>query len=510
MTTDLLVNEAWRPATAPARLRELAADPVLARIVASRIGLPADLAEELAAEVALRAEAGGPPWTAVARALAAQPATGPERLALLAAHPDEGVRRAAAVHRATPGSAVDALAADPSAVVRRALAAREELPRAVGAVLAADVCADVRLAVARRVGVRPEELDALADDPDPRVRRVLAVLGRGSAADLTDPDPSVRRTAVERHGHRDLAPLPEALVGDPDPAVRELLASRWRNHDPAALARLAADAEPQVRAAAAGNWYTPVAQLTALAADPDRTVLAGLVGNRLAPPAALVGLIDTLAGLAEADAATGREPDPDEREERRRLVHEVLDHPATPPESLRRLYALELTPYFHEGNALSQPNWPPDLFARFALGYCESTVEGEEERESFARIERAVGTEPPEQVLAAMLGSPIHYLRRAVANRHTPPEALAEAARSPKGYDLDDLARNPAAPREVLLGWAAENWRCSAMLENPELPVPVLAAIARCSDDDHAAEARDLLEVRALRARARRETPTPC
>ncbi|MGW4896881.1 hypothetical protein ACWEQL_32175, partial [Kitasatospora sp. NPDC004240] len=49
MTTDHLVNEAWRPTTPPQRLRELAADPVPARIVASRIGLPAD-ADVLLAE----------------------------------------------------------------------------------------------------------------------------------------------------------------------------------------------------------------------------------------------------------------------------------------------------------------------------------------------------------------------------------------------------------------------------------------------------------------------------
>ncbi|MEE1822081.1 hypothetical protein PUR61_07730 [Streptomyces sp. BE20] len=512
MTTDLLVDEAWRRATPPARLRELAADPALARIVASRIGLPADLAEELA----VRAEAGGdvPRWTPVARALAAQPATAPARLARLSAHPDEGVRRAAAVHRATPRRAVKALAADPAVAVRRALAAREKLPRSVAAVLVADPCADVRLTVARRVGARPEELDALVGDPDPRVRRVLTALGRSSAADLADPDPRVRRTAVERRGHRDLAPVLDTLAGDPDPAVRALVATRWRNHDPVSLARLADDPDPRVRAAAADNWYTPVAQLTALAADPDRRVLAELSDNRLAPPAALTRLADTLAGLADDDTAAGREPDPEEREERRRLVHAVLGHPATPPETLRRLHALELNPYFHEGNAMSQPNWPADLLIGFGLDYSGRNVEGEAERASFDRIERAVGTQPPEQVLAAMVGSPVYYLSRAVANRHVPPEALAEYARaaalSPEGHDLDDLARNPAAPRDVLLGWAAENRYCSTMMENPELPVPVLAAIAGCSDDDHAAEARDLLEVRTLRAAARGETGNPC
>lgn len=506
MGTDPLVDEAWRASTPPERLRELAREPGTARIVASRIGLPADLAHELA----LRVEAGGPEWTAVARALAAQPATTGERLALLAAHPDEGVRRAAAVHRATPGPALRALAADASPAVRRALAARERLPRQVGAVLVADGSADVRLTIARRVGVRPAELRALAGDRDPRIRRVLVALGHADAAGPTDPDARVRRTAVARRGHRELADLLPALAQDGDRGVRELVAVRWRNHDPALLARLAADPEPSVRAAAAGNWYTPVEQLTALAADPDPGVLAALGDNRLAPPDALARLAERLAERAAGRDAGEALPE----DEHRRLVHAVLDHPATPPETLRRVHDLALTPYFHQGNAMSQPNWPADLLVRFGLDYCASTVEGEAEQASHASISRAADHEPAAGVLAAMVASPIYYLRAAAANRHTPPQALAAFVRDgdPQldGGHLDDLARNPAAPREVLLAWAAEGTRCREMLANPELPVPVLAAIARGADDDLAAEARDLLEVRGLRAAARRERTHPC
>ncbi|MGW4896111.1 hypothetical protein ACWEQL_28230, partial [Kitasatospora sp. NPDC004240] len=448
------------------------------------------------------------------RALAAQPATAPGRLARYAAHPDEDVRRAAAVHRATPEPAVTALAVDASTAVRRALAAREDLPRPAAAVLLADPEGDVRLTMARRVGALPEDLDALVGDPDPRVRRVLSALGRTSEADLSDPDARVRRAAVERRRHLDLAAHLPALARDEDPGVRELAAARWRNHDPDALAVLAADPVADVRAQAAANWFTPVEALTALGSDPDPEVLRRLAGNRLAPPSALTRLVDTFARQA-AEAAAGGFPDIGSPDDRSSLIHAVLRHPATPPGELRRLHALDILPGFHPGNAMSQPNWPPDLLISFGLQYCASTVSGEEERAHFDRITEAAETEPLEQVLAEMVAGPIYYLRAAVANRHTPPQALARFVREGdpelENYHLEDLAQNPALPQEIMLDWVAQGTRCGYLLRNPELPVPVIDAIARRPDEYFADEARDLLEVRRLRAAARHErTEEPC
>ncbi|MFD9302088.1 hypothetical protein ACFWCB_05180 [Streptomyces sp. NPDC060048] len=503
MDMDDDVTEAWRPATPLSRLRELAAQaPGPARIVASRIGLPAELAEE----VAIRAIAGGPDWFGVLRALAAHPATSAERLAELAAHPEESVRRVAAVHRATPKAAIKALAQDGSAAVRRALAGREKLPRKVAASLVADASGEVRLALARRVGARPEHLRALATDPDARVRRVVAALGYAGDADLTDPDPGVRRTAVHKRAAPELESLLNTFAQDPDTRVRELIAQQDRNRTPAVLALLAADAEPCVRAAVAANAFTPVQQLTELADDPSLAVLGAIAQNTTAPPEALARLIDTIAHSFgdSASIALGQEEDV------QRLVYAALEHPATPPESLRALHALDLWPYFHPGNAMDQPNWPPDLLVGFGLTYCAGTVSGEAERESFAAIDDAQHTEPLGDVLAAMVRSPIYYLRRAVANRHTPPEALAEFVRDPARAEdtslLNDIAKNPATPVEILLAWAEAGVRQYSMLQNPALPEPVLAAIAAGTDTSDAARARKQLEVRALRA----GTETPC
>ncbi|MFD9515892.1 hypothetical protein [Streptomyces sp. NPDC059979] len=504
MDMDDEVAEAWRPATPPARLRELAARaPETARIVASRIGLSAELAEEVAG----RAVAGGPDWFGVLRALAAHPATSSERLAEFAAHPEESVRRVAAVHRATPKATVKTLARDSSAAVRRALAGREKLPRKVAALLVADDSAEVRLALVRRVGARPEHLRALASDPDVRVRRVVAALGHAGDADLTDPDPGVRRTAVDKRPAAELVPWLDDLARDPDCRVRELIAQRYHNRTPAVLARLAADAEPSVRAAAAANAFTPVQQLTELAGDQSLAVLVAISENTTAPPEALARLVDTIAhSFGHDESVAGQQ----EREEVQRLVYEALQHPATPPESLRTLHALDLWPYFHPGNAMAQPNWPPDLLVEFGLSYCASTVSGKAERKSFAAIDEARHTEPLGDVLAAMVRSPIYYLRRAVTNRHTPPEALAEFVRDPARADdtshLDAIAANPATPVEILLAWAEAGVRHHDMLKNPALPEPVLAAITACPDTWYAAEAHWLLEVRELRA----GTETPC
>ncbi|MFJ9517514.1 hypothetical protein ACIRPK_04465 [Kitasatospora sp. NPDC101801] len=121
MGTAALIREAGEAGTTTARLRELAAgEPEVARAVAARTGLTSALAEELAVRWA-----GDVAGVGVLRALAAQPATGPEWLALLAVHPDELVRRAVAAHRSTPRPTVRALAADSAPGVRRAVAARE-------------------------------------------------------------------------------------------------------------------------------------------------------------------------------------------------------------------------------------------------------------------------------------------------------------------------------------------------------------------------------------------------
>jgi hypothetical protein len=494
MENDGTAAEARRPGTPIPRLRELAEqEPWLARIVASRIGLPADLAEEIAA----RAAAGeGDSWAGVLRAVAAQPATSADRLALLATHPDPSVRGVVAVHRSTPKSALKLLAADGSVAVRRALAARERLPRRLAERLLVDASGDVRLTMARRIDAQPEQLRSLAGDPDPRVRRVVAALGHAGGADLSDPDPVVRRNAVRSRDFAGLGPVLADLARDEDPGVRALAAEQHRNEDPVSLAVLAEDREPSVRIVAAGNWFTPVEQLTALAADPDLRVLCALSDNEFAPPQTLARLVETVEERYADAVPTADDPSDGVR----RLVVNLLDHQAAPPESLRRLHALRPC-HFHPGNAMSQPNWPGDMVVDFGLEYCASTIEGEAERASFAEVHAARHGGRLTDALCAMVRSPVYYLRAAVANRHVPAEVLAEFARTADreldGYHLDDLAANPALPLEVQLDWANAGERCSYLLRNPELPEPVLRVLS--DQPDEAFAARHVLAVRAHR-----------
>lgn len=495
---DELVSEAWRAATPKSRLRELAAkDPHLARIVASRIGLSAKLAEELAvrasgADGTAQADAApGDVW--VLRALAAQPATSPHRLTLLARHPDEQVRRAVALHRSTPKPALKVLLGDASAEVRRALAAREKLPRKIAAALLADASADVRLALARRFEADPDHLRALAADPDPRIRRVVAALGYADGADLTDDDVRTRRIAVDRSGLEELAPHLDRMVRDPDARVRQLCAYMRHNHSPAPLAVLAADPVPTVREYAAMNWYTPAEALSALAGDTDLRVLERISDNPFTPPQALAALVETVPSNLD-----GSSPGP-----MRNIISQLLDHPAIPPEALRALYAKN-PPYFHMSNAMGQSNWPPDLVIEFALSY-SAPVEGEDELRSYSEIDAARRSEPLDQVLATMLTSPIHYARRAAAaNRHTPPHALAEYVRTAdperEQYSLDGVARNPSTPVEILNAWAAAGERHYELLKNPYLAASVLETIAASDSTSYASQARQALEVQGYRA----------
>ncbi|GGZ05489.1 hypothetical protein GCM10010343_34050 [Streptomyces avidinii] len=58
------------------------------------------------------------------------------------------------------------------------------------------------------------------------------------------PGPAVRRTAVRKRSAPELTPWLGALAQDPDTRVRELIAQQHHNRTPAVLALLAADPEP--------------------------------------------------------------------------------------------------------------------------------------------------------------------------------------------------------------------------------------------------------------------------
>lgn len=119
-------------------------------------------------------------------------------------------------------------------------------------------------------------------------------------------------------------------------------------------------------------------------------MLVAISQNETAPPETLARLVDTIT----RSFGGGQSITPGQEVDVQRLVYAALEHPAAPPESLRALHALDLWPYFHPGNAMDQPNWPPDLMIEFGLQYCASTVSGKAERASFAAIDEARRAEP--------------------------------------------------------------------------------------------------------------------
>jgi len=141
-------------------------------------------------------------------------------------------------------------------------------PQAAGDMLHSEDAEARRIAVegiARKVGkLAASDLEAAANDPDPRVRRAaLRWLGQlkdpGAVAlareRLADPDDAVRAaagSALARIGQGDLAALGRRALGDRALAVRlagvELLAAA---RDRAALAQLADDPDPVVASEAA-------------------------------------------------------------------------------------------------------------------------------------------------------------------------------------------------------------------------------------------------------------------
>jgi hypothetical protein len=196
----------------------------------------------------LSALAAGGEW---ARRLAARhPATPPEALARLLADPVPAIRAAAAAHPSAPAAAPEPPAeptvrleelitaagpadgADPPLAVALALAAHPSVPPSLLARLAEHGALAVRAAVAENPALDPGRLEIL--------RRA------GSRADLAafePPDPALPAS--------DLARL--AAGG----GWARLLAARHPTTAPADLARLAADADPLVRAEAFRNPGCP-------------------------------------------------------------------------------------------------------------------------------------------------------------------------------------------------------------------------------------------------------------
>ncbi|GGT72097.1 hypothetical protein [Streptomyces lateritius] len=318
--------------------RLFAADPVVERRerLAACPGLPADVAETLAADPDVRVVAELARWTTtsglaarlathphteVRRGVAANEATPPSVLARLidgaelpparwcpacdgsdvpfglppGASCDDGSHedavtelwRTAVQNPTTPAEAVAGFADHPSLLLRLLLAARPDLPSAVRRRLAADPCPAVRADLARNPAVDEALIRRLAADEAPDVLRGLAhhprvpldVLARLTAATRIGP------TLLPRIADASAAEV-ESLARSPHPELRMLLAER-RDLPPAVRDALAADTDAKVVRSLAPHPGLSEAQLGAILDRHGGQVAARVAANPDATPALL-------------------------------------------------------------------------------------------------------------------------------------------------------------------------------------------------------------------------------
>jgi hypothetical protein len=162
---ELLLREAERSSTSPARLAELFARETVRRdsaVVAALAANPSTPPEVLRRLAAGEAE--------VAFRLAQNPATPPGLLTSLASRTEASVRSAVAANPRTPAATLVLLAGDGELAVRRVVARNAAVPPAALAALARDADRDTRLLVASNPSIPASALRLLAQDPDEKVR----------------------------------------------------------------------------------------------------------------------------------------------------------------------------------------------------------------------------------------------------------------------------------------------------------------------------------------------------
>lgn len=224
---------------------------------------------------------------------------------------------------ALPDDQVSALAADPSPRVRRVVAGRKDLTASAAGALAVDRDRQVRERLADNPTCPAEVLGRLMDDPHWRVR--------WTAAQNPSPDPAVREAAL-RSGRPDvrealaqrryLTPeMSTVLAGDPHVDVR--LQLLWNSPWHQIPIGLATDPSPRVRAEVAGSDRVPSTVLRQLAVDKAAAVRAAAAGNPRTPHDVVMTLArdrstvvrSALAALRPGDpevtAALRNDPDPD-------------------------------------------------------------------------------------------------------------------------------------------------------------------------------------------------------
>lgn len=197
-------------------------------------------------------------------ALASGPDTAEATLRELGQDKSVKVRVAVAGNPGAPADLLTALVEDPRWEVRHAAAENPHRAARTAALASRDPL--TRAVASRRADLNTDDLRALANDPDPRVRTQLALVCRDEvtlAALARDAVPSVRESTLHNEALR-LDDV-EMLASDPIARVRAVAASSRRLRA-GTLTRLAHDRSSQVR------W-------SVLLFNPERLDLAAVIAQ---------------------------------------------------------------------------------------------------------------------------------------------------------------------------------------------------------------------------------------
>ncbi|WP_151774138.1 hypothetical protein [Streptomyces abyssomicinicus] len=269
--------------------------------LAARPGLPSRVCEQLAAD----------PSPGVRADLAGNPAIDDDLMRVLAGDPGHDVRRRLAHNPQVPldvltrlaGSArmgdtlvpriaaaspdeVEELAQSPDPAVRMLVARRRDLPPATRDALAADPDAKVVKSVAPHPGLSEAQLRAMADRHGVRVVAKIAANPDATPAlleDLTRHGPSVRKALREVARHpRATAPALLACLAD---RRARPMAARHPALPPSVVVELLTDTDGQVVAAAASNPSLPLATMSDLVSRLERRPVPGAAATARTPGA---------------------------------------------------------------------------------------------------------------------------------------------------------------------------------------------------------------------------------
>ncbi|MCU0756109.1 MAG: hypothetical protein MUE46_13440 [Xanthomonadales bacterium] len=459
MDLKTLRAEAKAVHTSDARLLELLKiDPALSRTI---LGRP-HLSDAIYAHLL---QLNGIPTLRLMATLSHAP---PHQMRQLAQHKNLNVVKALAANPALPTDTLQLLAQHPKTTVREVIAARSGLNPPTRAALLADKDAAVRVAMVTNPDVSAAEQEALLDDPSPEVRARLAGIrspARYAHRLLHDHHPAVLAQAIRHADQTDVSPHFARLMANPEPRVR--LACLIRLDDPQLLdAAARSERHVELLRWVARSLFTPAAALAGLVEIDDESVQEALAGNPFASAS-------TLHALAQKIRIS---------RDNQKVADALIENLATAPETLMLLLQSGYTIYNNANAWGSTPNWPAEFVVRLARTYyryrdADEPPEVLADQQHFDRIANAL---PAVEVLRFMATSHLYYhTDAAVGNRNTPSEAIAafHAKRNlaEHKYTIEDMARNPATPIEILRELIPTHARY--LLNNPFLPDSILDAL---------------------------------